>query len=61
MVFLAPRIDLQMSVTVTGGKLILQVAAVEESKGISLTLAKFVRRLQSRMSHFSSMPAARPR
>ena len=59
MVFLALRIDLQMSMTITREKSILQVAAVEESKGILPTSAEFVRRLQSKMSRFSSIPAAK--
>ena len=60
-VFPALRIALRMSATVTGGKLILRVAVVGESKGISPASAVFVRRFRTRMSRFSSMPAARPR
>jgi len=49
-----------MFVTITGGKLILWVAAVKESKGISLALAEFVRRLRIRISCFLLISAARP-
>ena len=43
-VFLASRIALQMSVAIMYRKLILWVAIVDKSKGISLALAIFVKR-----------------
>ena len=59
-VFPAPRMDLQMSVTVAGGNSILQMAVVGESKGMSPTSAVFVKRLQTRILHFLSISAASP-
>ena len=58
--FLASRIALQVSVAITKGKAILQVAVVGESKGISLALAKFVKRLCIRISCFLLMFATKP-
>ena len=51
---------LRVSATVIGGKTIFRVAAVGESKGISLALAEFVRRLRIRISCFLLMSAAKP-
>ena len=58
--FPASRIAFWMSVTITKGKLILQVAAVKESKGISLALAEFVKRLRIRISCFLLISATKP-
>jgi len=57
--FLALRIAFWMFITVTKRKLILWVAAIKESKGILLTLAEFVKRLQIRISRFLLMFAIR--
>ena len=59
-VFPAFRIALWVSAAVMGGKAILRVAAVGESKGISPTSAEFVRRLRIRIPCFLLMSAAKP-
>jgi hypothetical protein len=51
---------LQVSAAVIGGKTIFWVAAVRESKGISLALAEFVKRLCIKISCFLLMFAAKP-
>ena len=58
-VFLTSRIALRVSVAITRGKAILQVVVVRESKGISLALAKFVKRLRIRISCFLLMFATK--
>ena len=57
-VFPALRIAFWMSVTITGGNSILQVAVVGKSKGMSPTSAVFVRRLQTRILRFLLISAA---
>ena len=59
-VFPAFKIAVWVSAAVIGGKAILQVVAVGESKGISLASAEFVRRLCIRMPCFLLMSAAKP-
>jgi hypothetical protein len=51
---------LRVSAAIIGGKTIFWVTAVRESKGISLALAEFVKRLRIRISCFLLMSATKP-
>jgi hypothetical protein len=59
-VFLAPKIALRVFAAMISKKVISQVTAIKESKGMLLASAEFVRKLRTRISCFLLISAAKP-